>query len=279
MKFPLHFVIYAIILLGLPIVTIILSTIMENTPVGTYSLLLIFASMIGSFMIVPKKFEDIGFANARRAYLLLKYLRKSWLIASLGLAASYGLIFYSAGTLSIGTFLDLYPEFGFVPITMIISLFYLTFTSFALIFWRNSRVFPFFMARESIKVALNKRDKLEKLDWLFECLAWYFLYARLAFGMNVSNIDKITSTILTRSGIDRDRLVEDFYKGFVDGDELEPMVVINSLLNNGKGDELLVTRDFLTRFKELAIPIGLILASITALVSLWNTFILPLLPK
>jgi hypothetical protein len=278
MKIPVYFVLYAVIMIGFPILIIVLSTVLKNDPIGTNSLFLIIVSMFGGFMSLPKSFKNIDYRNIKLAYLVLKQSRKIWLVMSIIMLTIYPLIFLDARGLPIGTYFDIHPELGFVPITMITSLFYLAISAMVLGIWNKSSDFLFFMARETIKVASNKQDTLEKVGELFDCLTWYFRYIRLIFDKNIASTDRIVSKILTQSNTERAKSLNSFYKAFVDGDELEPLNVVDSLLVETSGTELLVSRNLMTRFKELAVPIGIILGVITALVNLWNTFILPNLP-
>ncbi|MEM2139393.1 hypothetical protein [Nitrososphaera sp.] len=252
-----------------------LGTDLKIEDVSGISVLLMAAAMVlpirrGQPRRITKNYcERIGYEKIVFRYLLLKRVLVYWspvLIISTALFVVQGVFFDQ--TLD-ETFQRTSPlVFRFPAVIMIISFaaFYSTYLAFSSIVGEKQS--KLFIARGCAKLGTITSDKINQIHWIIDALFFYNHHIKRIFGLQVKNLEKIQSKIISDSIGEQNQIIDSLHSAFMNGDELEPSRLLSMYSGITNQDQFLVKEKLSSRIKEWISIVGPIVGGIYVVIQI-----------
>jgi hypothetical protein len=125
--------------------------------------------------------------------------------------------------------------------------------------------FRFYYAKGCIQLLSKKTDKSEKMNLLVRALNSYNKYLKKTLKLQINNIDKICSKIISDPFLDKHEFTKSISDAFQSDDKLKPTTQILSFLNIKNTEEFLIKEPLWTKIEEwgtLLVPIITVAISI-----------------
>jgi hypothetical protein len=135
--------------------------------------------------------------------------------------------------------------------------------------------FRFYFAKILFRAILKKEDEAEKIKYLVRALNSYNKYIRRSLGLEINDLKKIYSKIISDPVLDKNHSIKELSKAFEDSDKFKAIKCLSGLLNFRDTEHFLTKEPVRKKLEDWATMLGTIVSTIVAIIGILATIGVP----
>jgi hypothetical protein len=135
--------------------------------------------------------------------------------------------------------------------------------------------FRFYLAKVLFRVILKKEDEAEKIKYLVNTLNSYNKYVRRILGLEINDLNKIYSKILSDPDLDKNYWIKQLSIAFEDSDKFKTIKCLSGLLNNTDTEHFLAKEPVGKKIEDWAKILGTAVSTVAAIIGVLTTLRVP----
>jgi hypothetical protein len=137
---------------------------------------------------------------------------------------------------------------------------------FRIILLNARKEFRFYLAKISFRVISKKEDDVERIRYLIKALNSYNKYIRSSLGLQIKDLKKIYSKIVSDPTLDKNYSIKELSIAFEDKDKLKPIKCISGLLKITDTEQFLIKEPIGKKLEDWAAIFGTIVSTVAAMI-------------
>jgi hypothetical protein len=140
----------------------------------------------------------------------------------------------------------------------------------------NSRKeFRFYFAKTSFRVISKEEDNVEKMRYVIRGLNSYNKYLRRNLGLQISDIKRIYSKIISDPTLDKFTSIDKLSMAFEDNDKLKAVTCLSELLGVKDSDQFLTKEPIGKKLEGFVALLGTMVSTFAAIIGVLTIFKIP----
>jgi hypothetical protein len=135
--------------------------------------------------------------------------------------------------------------------------------------------FRFYFAKILFRVISKKEDEAEKIRYLVRALNSYNKYVRRSLGLEINDLKKVYSKILSDPTLDKNHSIEELSKAFEDRDKFKTIKCLSKLLKDIDTEHFLAEEPVGKKLEDWATILGTMVSTVAAIIGVLATFGVP----
>ena len=135
--------------------------------------------------------------------------------------------------------------------------------------------FRFYFAKVLFRLISKKEDEAEKMRYLVRALNSYNKYIRRSLGLEINDLKKVYSKILSDPALDKNHSIKELSIAFEDSDKFKTIKCLSGLLNVTDTEHFLAKESVGKKLKDWATMVGTMVSTVAAIIGVLASLKVP----
>ena len=135
--------------------------------------------------------------------------------------------------------------------------------------------FRFYFAKVLFRAISKKEDEAEKIRYLVRALNSYNKYIRRSLGLEINDLKKVYSKILSDPTLDKNNSIKELSIAFEDSDKFKTIKCLSGLLNVTDTEHFLAKEPVGKKLEDWATMLGTMVSTVAAIIGVLATIGVP----
>jgi hypothetical protein len=135
--------------------------------------------------------------------------------------------------------------------------------------------FRFYFAKVLFRAISRKEDEAEKIRYLVRALNSYNKYIRRSLGLEINDLKKVYSKILSDPALDKNNSIKELSIAFEDRDKFKTIKCLSGLLNVTDTEHFLAKEPIGKKLEDWAAMLGTMVSTVAAIIGVLATIGVP----
>jgi hypothetical protein len=127
----------------------------------------------------------------------------------------------------------------------------------------------YYFAKACFEVISKEKDETRKANYLIMGIKFYDKYLRRTLNLQINDVKKIYSKILSDSDIDKNGIMQSISICFESDDKLKPLKFLSKISNIKEPEQFLIDESLGHKIKDMAVFFATIIPVAIAIIQLW----------